>query len=169
MAIQPGPGYIFSASSLGENLTITPPWSEWDPRLSVLPLWPKLNVNKVTIVPGTVNRVVPLIGGTAIDADIPPEITVSGEGYIAIQLEYVPATFFPRSAEIIFYPGAVTPADSVNYGYYPLAKINSVTVGPVTTYSLILLSYGNFVCNRLQSGANPAAWYWSTITPQPGV
>jgi hypothetical protein len=30
MAIQPGPGYIFSASSLGENLNIQQPWSEWD-------------------------------------------------------------------------------------------------------------------------------------------
>lgn len=168
MAIQPGPGYNFSASSLGENLTILQPWSEWD-GVAVLPLWPKLNVNKVTVVPGTVNRVVPLIGGTAIDAVPAPEITVTGEGYITIQLEYVPATFFPRSAEIIFYPGSVTPADTVTYGYYPLAKINSVTVAGVTTYSMIIFSYGNFVCNRLKSGANPAAWYWATITPQPGV
>jgi hypothetical protein len=30
MAIQPGTGYIFSASSLGENLNIQQPWSEWD-------------------------------------------------------------------------------------------------------------------------------------------
>jgi len=169
MAIQPGVGYTFSASSLGTNLNIQQPWSEWDSSVSVLPLWPKLKVDKVTVVPGTVNRIVPNIGGTFIDASTPPDITVSGEGYICIKLTYVAATFFPRTAEIIFYAGSTTPADTETEGYYPLAKVNAVTVGAVTTYSLIILSYGNFVCNRLKSGANPAVWYWSTITPQPGV
>lgn len=169
MAIQPGPGYTFSASSLGENLNILQPWSEWDPRPSVLPLWPKLKGNKLSVVPGTVNRIVPNIGGTFIDAIPAPEITVSGEGYVCIKLSYVAATFFPRTAEIIFYSGSVTPADTESLGYYPLAKVNSVTTGGVTTYSMIIFSYGNFVCNRLKSGANPAAWYWGTITPQPGA
>jgi hypothetical protein len=169
MAIQPGVGYTFTASSLGTNLNILQPWSEWDSSVSVLPLWPKLKNDKVSVVPGTVNRIVPKIGSVFIDASTPPEITVTGEGYICIKLTYVAATFFPRTAEIIFNAGTSTPADTETEGYYPLAKVNAVTVGAVTTYSLIILSYGNFVCNRLKSGANPAVWYWSTITPQPGV
>lgn len=138
-----------------------------DPGL--FPLYPKLNENKVTVTPGTVNRIVPVIGTDYIDKDTPPTITVTGEGYICIKLTYVPATFFPRTSEIIFNAGVPTPADTETVGYYPLAKINATTVGAVTTYSMIVLSYGNFVCNRLKSGANPAVWYWSTITPQPGV
>lgn len=35
MAIQPGPGYTFSASSLGTNLNISQPWSEWDTSVSI--------------------------------------------------------------------------------------------------------------------------------------
>jgi hypothetical protein len=35
MAIQPGSGYTFSASSLGENLNILQPWSEWDSSVSI--------------------------------------------------------------------------------------------------------------------------------------
>lgn len=31
MAIQPGPGYTFTSSSLGTNLNIQQPWSEWQP------------------------------------------------------------------------------------------------------------------------------------------
>jgi hypothetical protein len=168
MIVQPGIGFGFSSSGYGASLDLSDPFPEVDNPYR--PLLPRLeDPNKVYVTPGTVNRVVPLLGGTAIDASTPPYLTVTAEGYITIRLEHVAATFFPRSAEIVFYAGSVTPADTVTYGYYPLAKVNSVTVSSVTTYSLILLSYGNFVCNRLKSGANPAAWYWSTITPQPGV
>jgi hypothetical protein len=31
MAIQPGPGYTFTSSSLGTNLNIQQPWSDWQP------------------------------------------------------------------------------------------------------------------------------------------
>lgn len=133
------------------------------------PLNPRLDKDKVTVYPGTVNRIVPKIEDDYIDADTVPTITVTGEGYICIKLTYVASTFFPRTAEIIFFEGSVTPEDTETEGYYPLSKINSVTVDEVTTYSQIVLSYGNFVCNRLKSGANPAAWYWATITPQPGA
>lgn len=169
MTIQPGPGYTFNASSLGTNISIQQPWSEWDSSTELFPLWTKLKDDKVSVVPGTVNRIVPVIGTDYLDASTPPTITVSGEGYVCIKLTYVASTFFPRTSEIIFHAGTSTPADTTTEGYYPLAKVNSVTVGSTTTYSLIILSYGNFVCNRLKSGANPAVWYWSTITPQPGA
>jgi hypothetical protein len=133
------------------------------------PLNPRLDNDKITVYPGTVNRIVPKIEDDYLDATTPPSITVTGEGYICIKLTYVASTFFPRTAEIIFFEGSVTPEDTETEGYYPLSKINSVTVDEVTTYSQIVLSYGNFVCNRLKSGANPAAWYWATITPQPGA
>ena len=166
--MQPGVGYRFISSSSGITLDIGDPWPE--PTVSnYRPLNPEIVGDKVYVTPGTVNRVVPLLDGTAIDASTPPFLTVTEEGYITIRLEYVASTFFPRTCEIVFYAGSVTPVDTETYGYYPLSKVNSVTVDGVTTYSLVLLSYGNFVCNRLKSGANAAAWYWGTITPQPGA
>jgi len=38
MAIQPGTGYTFTSSSLGTNLNIQQPWSEWDSSSSTAPL-----------------------------------------------------------------------------------------------------------------------------------
>ena len=150
-----------TAYSLGQQVYYADP--------GLLPLYPRLNENKVTVTPGTVNRIVPKIGSDFIDASPAPTITVTGEGYICIKLTYVANTFFPRTSEIIFFGGTTTPADTENEGFYPLSKVNSTTVSGVTSYSLIVFSYGNFVCNRLKAGANPAAWYWGTITPQPGA
>jgi hypothetical protein len=168
MNIQPGVGYNFASSSEGVTLDIGDPF----PQLTVInyrPLFPNIVSDKVYVSPGTVNRFIPTIAGTYLDASTPPFITVSAEGYICIRIGYVASTFFPRTAEIVFYAGSVSPADTATYGYYPLAKVNTATVGGVTTYSLIALSYGNFVCNRLKAGAGTAVYYWGTITPQPGA
>jgi hypothetical protein len=171
MIVQPGNGYGFYASGYGASLDLSKPFPEDASAFNnYKPLFPTIDAtDKVTVSPGTVNRIVPKIGSAYIDAATAPTVTVTGEGYICIKLTYVAATFFPRTAEIIFNAGTATPADTETIGYYPLAKVNSVTVGSVTTYSLIVFSYGNFICNRLKSGANPAAWYWATITPQPGT
>jgi hypothetical protein len=169
MNLQPGVGFGFSSSGYGASLDLAKPFPE-DAVNNYRPLYPTNDgSNKVFVSPGTVNRIVPKIGSVYLDAATAPDITVTGEGYISIKLTYVAATFFPRTAEIIFNAGTATPADTETIGYYPLAKVNSVTVGAITTYSLIVFSYGNFICNRLKSGANPAAWYWATITPQPGT
>jgi len=68
MAIQPGVGYTFSASSLGDNLNIENPWSEWDNTTQC----PFTIINasvgstyKFSCVPGMVNSVIPQIGITA--------------------------------------------------------------------------------------------------------
>lgn len=168
MIVQPGNGYGYSSSGYGVSLDLSDPFPEVNN--TYRPLYPRLeDPNKVYVSPGTVNRFIPTIGGTYIDAATPPFITISGEGYICIRIAYVASTFFPRTAEIIFYSGSVSPVDTASYGYYPLSKINSVTVSGVTTYSQIVFSYGNFVCNRLKAGAGTAVYYWGTITPQPGT
>jgi hypothetical protein len=168
MNIQPGTSYGFSSSGYGVSLNLSDPFPEVVNNYR--PLYPRLvDPDKVFVSAGTVNRIVPKIGSDYIDAATAPSLTVTGEGYICIKLTYVASTFFPRTAEIIFNAGASTPVDTETIGYYPLAKVNSVTVGVVTTYSMIVFSYGNFICNRLKSGSNPAAWYWATITPQPGT
>lgn len=168
MNIQPGTSYGFSSSGYGVSLDLSDPFPQVNN--TYRPLYPNNDgSDKIYVSAGTVNRVVPNIGGAYIDASTPPYLTATGEGYVCIKLTYVAATFFPRTAEIVFMSGSTPPADTETIGYYPLSKVNQVTVGGVTTYSLIVFSYGNFICNRLKSGANVAAWYWGTITPQPGA
>jgi hypothetical protein len=124
---------------------------------------------KYSVTPGTVNRIVPMIGSVFLDASTRPELTITATGYICIKLTHVAGTFFPRTATIVFVTGSTTPGDTETEGYYPLAKINVTGTGSSATYETIILSYGNLVCNRLKAGANTAIWYWGSISPQPGV
>lgn len=156
--IQPGGGYGFTSTGYGFSINTNQPF-DLTPS-SDGPLTPFLNVDKVTITPGTVNRYVPKIGSVFIDATATPEITVTGEGYILVSVSYEVNKFFPRTAEIVFNAGATVPADTNTVGYYPLAKINSAS----GTFSLVRLSpIGNLIVNRLKAGASTATWYWDII------
>ena len=66
--------------------------------------------------------------------------------------------------EIVFTSGATVPVDTNTESYYPIAKINSVTVGMVTTLSLVrLVTSGNLAVNRLKAGASTATWWWTRV------
>lgn len=68
MAIQPGTGYTFTASSQGENFSVIHPWREWvAPPTQKLPPFTIVNRSvgttyKFSAVPGMVNSVIPQIG-----------------------------------------------------------------------------------------------------------
>lgn len=61
MSIQPGVGYTFTSSSLGTNLNVEKPWSEWDPSGARIVQQFQVSVkkvdgvNKLQIAKGTVN------------------------------------------------------------------------------------------------------------------
>lgn len=60
MSIQPGVGYTFTSSSLGTNLNIEQPWSEWDKTNTFIQQYQVVvknvgGVNKLQIAKGTVN------------------------------------------------------------------------------------------------------------------
>lgn len=61
MSIQPGVGYTFTSSSLGTNLNVEQPWSEWDPSGARIVQQFQVSVkkvdgvNKLQIAKGTVN------------------------------------------------------------------------------------------------------------------
>ena len=157
--IQPGGGYGFTSGGYGFSINMNQPF-DLTPS-SDGPLVPYLNDNKVTITPGTVNRYIPQISSVYIDATTPPQITVTGEGYILVGVTYEVNKFFPRTAEIAFVSGATVPADTNTTGYYPLAKINSPGGG---VFSMVRLSsMGNLIVNRLKAGASTATWYWDII------
>ncbi len=130
------------------------------------PLDPVIVGDKVTITPGTVNRYIPKIGTTYIDASPPPELTVTDNGYVLVKVTYEVDKYFPRTAEIVFQPVATPPADTNTESYWPLAKVVKTISEGVTYYSLTgvgFYSNGNLVVNRLKAGNNIATWWWDVI------
>lgn len=163
MSLQPGVGYTFTSSSLGTNLNVETPWAVWDAS-PYGPLTPTLIGNKVGATPGTINRYIPQIGSTYIDAATRPTITIEGPGFICAKCTYEAGKFFPRTATIVYHPGATPPADTNTESFYPLAKVNEKTTGEVTTYFLTLLVQpANLAVNRLKAGANTATWWWTRV------
>jgi hypothetical protein len=163
MIIQPGSGYGFSSSGYGASLDIGNPFP--DDTASIPPLNPQLDGNKVSVSPGTVNRYIPKIGSTYIDASTPPTITAEGPGFICVKCTYEVNKFFPRTATIVFEPGATPPVDTGTESYYPLAKVNETTVDGVSVLSMVrLVDPANLVVNRLKAGDNVATWWWDVIS-----
>lgn len=124
---------------------------------------PSVNGDKVTVVPGTVNRYIPKIGADYIDKIPRPQITVTDNGYILVKVTYEANKYFPRTAEIVFLAVSSPPADTENESYYPLSKVNKTTSGGVDTYTLDYLGNGNLIVNRLKSGQGAATWWWDVI------
>lgn len=118
------------------------------------------------VYPGTVNRIVPKMSGEYLDALESPTIDpVYEEGYVAIKCTYVPETFFPRMAEVVYLPGITMEpyVDTEEESYFPVAKINKDTSGDAPRWSVVQLSDSNMVVNRLKSGANTAVWWWDEM------
>jgi hypothetical protein len=68
MSIQPGSGYTFTSSSLGTNLNIQQPWSEWDSSINNRPWTPSDNGDGTfSMVPGTINSLIPCIGAPGLE------------------------------------------------------------------------------------------------------
>jgi hypothetical protein len=130
---------------------------------SLNPLDPQINGDKVTIIPGTVNRYIPKIGTKYIDESPPPELTVTDNGYVLVKVTYEVNKFFPRTAEIVFLAVATPPADTNTESYWPLAKVIKTVVSGTNYYSLQYFSNGNLVVNRLKAGNNIATWWWDVI------
>jgi hypothetical protein len=163
MNFQPGAGYGFTSSGYGVSLDSSNPFPDDGPNI-IPPLNPQLDGNKVSASPGTVNRYIPKIGSTYIDAATPPTITAEGPGFICVKCTYEAGKFFPRTATIVFEPGATPPADTNTESYYPLGRVNETTVGGVNVLSLVrLVEPGNLAVNRLKAGANTASWWWTRV------
>jgi len=129
-------------------------------------LYEKDGQKKFSVRAATVNRVVPKMNSKYLDASPPPDgPAITGEGYIAVKCTYVEATFFPRTAEVVFLAGANMDAyaDTETTSYFPLAKINVTGSGATASYSVIQLSSSNLVVNRLKSGDNSAVWWWDEL------
>jgi hypothetical protein len=158
MIVQPGNGYGFSSSGYGVSLDIGNPFPDLGDS-EVQFLNPSLEGDKVSVSPGTVNRYIPTMGGVYLDDSTPPTITITGAGHVLVRATYESGKFFPRTATIVFESGSTPPADTNTDSYFPLAKVNSTS----GVYSIVKLSSGNLVVNRLKAGDNTATWWWQAI------
>jgi hypothetical protein len=155
---QPGSGYGFTSSGYGFTLNMEQPFAASE-TTKIRYLYAKLNGDKVSVSPGTVNRYIPQIGSTYLDAATPPTITVEGAGYVCVKATYEANKFFPRTATIVYEYGATPPADTETNSYYPLARVNA----DGSAYTMIEIASGNLVVNRLKAGAGIATWWWDVI------
>lgn len=159
-SIQPGDGYTVNNFGGAASLSIdTPPVQFYpDAPLTVQ----SAGSDKVYIVPGTVNQIVPKVDGTYIDALPRPTITLSASGYIILRVERVTDQPFPNTPTI--YYNATIPADTTSYGYFALASVTKT--GTATTgYSYNIASFrspyvGAVHVSRAGFGSNFYYYWW---------
>lgn len=157
--IQPGNGYTFDASLRGVSLDILPA-----SRVLVHPFkvtaFKQGGDIKVRIRAGTVNNLVPEISGTALDAETPPTLTLSGNHTFRIYLRgesSSPPVFFPDAVEAV--SATSDQADTDTYGYLLLATV-VVSGGAIVSVNQFV--YASQVLIRAKPGTATALWSWSS-------
>jgi len=191
MSIQPGPGYTFSASSLGESLNIQQPWSEWNGGDSLCPL-ESYNIREVSgaikfnVYPGMVNNQVVRSNDMILLTDSPPPDIQAFTGGVTttLQTNYVyircgnaagPPAVYPntsgegRSSVRVFPTEQV---DSDTYSYILIAVLTAKKTlvpesdPPAYTYQLTLqrmIGCNSLWSVRLKCGLDTANYWWSAV------
>jgi hypothetical protein len=159
-SIQPGDGYTVTNIGKAVSLSI-------DNQVQYYPDVPltvkSSGSDKVYIVPGTVNQLVPKVDGTYIDALPRPTITVSASGYIILRVVRVSGQPFPNTPTI--YWSATIPADDTTYGHFNLASV-TVTGSPATGLGLAINNYrspyiGAVSVGRQKFGGSATYHWWA--------
>lgn len=158
-SIDPGTGY--SVNNIGNSVSLTidsPPVQYYpDIPLSVQ----TAGSDKVYIIPGSVNQLIPTVSGTYIDASPRPTITISASGYIILEVSRVAGQPFPNSP--VIYYSATIPSDTTSKGYFNLASI-TVTGTPSTGLGLDITNYRSPYIGAVSVGrqtiATNAGYYW---------
>ena len=115
---------------------------------------------KVFIRAGTVNNLVPKIGADFLDAETPPNLTISGDHTHRIYLKASSATppvFFPNT--IVVESATTDQSDTNSNGYLKIASI-VVSGGNVTAVNQFV--YASQVLVRAKPGTETALWSWSS-------
>ncbi len=115
---------------------------------------------KVFIRAGTVNNLVPKIGADFLDAETPPNLTISGDHTHRIYLKASSATppvFFPNT--IVVESATTDQSDTNSNGYLKIASV-VVSGGNVTAVNQFV--YASQVLVRAKPGTDTALWSWSS-------
>ena len=159
-SIQPGDGYTVNNFGGSQSLSIDSSNTQWYPDIP-LTVQKGAASNKVYIVPGTVNQLIPKVSGTYIDALPRPTITLSATGYIILRVERVANQPFPNNP--VIYYNATIPADTTTYGYFALASVTK-TGSAATGYSYSIASFRSPLIGAVHvsraSFSGSASYYW---------
>jgi hypothetical protein len=115
---------------------------------------------KVFIRAGTVNNLVPKIGADFLDAETPPNLTISGDHTHRIYLKASsasPPVFFPDT--IVVESATTDQSDTNSNGYLKIASV-VVSDGNVTAVNQFV--YASQVLVRAKPGTATALWSWSS-------
>ena len=160
-SIDPGTGY--SVSNIGNSVSLTidsPPVQYYpDIPLSVQ----TAGSDKVYVIPGSVNQLIPTVSGTYIDASPRPTITISASGYIILEVSRVASQPFPNSP--IIYYSATIPSNTTSKGYFNLASV-TVTGTVETGLSISVNNYrspyiGAVSVGRQKFGGTATYHWWA--------
>ena len=136
-SIQPGDGFTVNNWGGGaSSLSIDNPPVQFYPDVPLTVL--SAGLGKVYIIPGSVNQLIPTVGGAYIDATPRPTITVSANGYIILRVVRVANQPFPNNP--IIYYNATIPADTTTYGHFALASV-TMSGSEATGYSVSVASF----------------------------
>ena len=159
-SIQPGDGYTVNNFGGSQSLSIDSSNTQWYPDIP-LTVQKGAGSDKVYIVPGTVNQLVPKVSGTYIDALPRPTITLSATGYIILRVERVANQPFPNNPTI--YYNASIPADTTTYGHFALASVTK-SGSAATGYSYSIASFRSPLIGAVHvsraSFESTANYYW---------
>jgi hypothetical protein len=129
--MRPGVGYGFNRDSGGTSLTIISNSSS-----AVVLKLQAVNVGAATVIvtPGTYHSVVPTIGGTAINAATPPQLTITTTGVIYAHLIMTDTT-----------TNAVTSVEILNAASLPTSTATDVyqTIATVTLTAGVIAAPAN--------------------------
>lgn len=189
MSIQPGVGYTFTASSLGHNLNIEKPWSEWDtsPAFTCSP-YKVHDIYEVTegestyvtfeICPGTYNNLIPQVydeineewqylTSLAVDAELILDFASSTSSYVYLRIGNDSGAYPPSSPvggpddpyPRIYSTGGALPTDSDDFAYVLVAQVNNTS----GVYSVTQYVTGSLWGDRLKMGTATARYYHARI------
>jgi len=189
MAIQPGSGYTFTASSLGEFLNIEKPWSEWDNGgFQCSPY----KVHDVVLKTGEGgDYVVFQICSATFNNLIPQSYDSVNEEWVYINDLYEDTEFvldfasttssivymrvgvdgsnFPATSPAggtndpyprIYSTGGTLPSDDDDFGYVAIAQVNQVSAGVYTVEQYVT---GSLWGDRVKLGTLTAKYYYARI------
>ena len=121
--ILPGVGYDIYETADGVSLVMAAPDAL---ETADHPFKVKLKGLKYTVVPGTVNNMMPTLGGTALDTLPSPEGTLSSTCHIYLKCQHTAGSDFPVTVTVE--QGSTVPASDESYLYVTIASID-VTSG----------------------------------------
>lgn len=196
MAIQPGVGYTFTASSQGTNFNIEKPWTPWttyNVTEDICTPFKVKNVTEVTagestivtyeICPGTINNLMPQVFNETSEAfEYLDDLTAGAKLVLdfastSSSLVYLrvgkdaSTNQFPPSAPIgtgdpddpyprVYNTGGALPADTDEFGYLAIAKVNALGGG---AYSVDQYITGSLWADRIKLAGITARYYYARI------